>query len=94
LDIKLKEALKPMSARPEAVKPPAEIRYTLAEAFDYFHLIDESIDPSSNPLNQERAIRAVAFLMEWMSQHANENVPGCAAHGLAAILEYTVRGGL
>lgn len=40
-------------------------RFTLEEAFDYFHISEKKdTDPSTSPRNVERAIRAVAFLLE------------------------------
>lgn len=75
----------------EKVRVP-EPRWTLAEAFDYFHLTDEKLAPDSNPLNQERAVRAVAFLLHYMSQHSNMEVAGAVANGLAEVLEHAANG--
>jgi len=65
-----------------------EPRYTLDEAFDYFNIPDDTHhEPNTYPLNHERCIRAVAFLLHYCSAHGNENVSGFVAHGLGHVLE-------
>jgi hypothetical protein len=62
-------------------------KFTLEEAFDYFHISDDDKDPSVSSRNLERAVRSVTFLLEWLSEHGNESVEGFTAHGLARILD-------
>ena len=61
-------------------------RFTLADAFDYFEIPDDDY-PSESELNNERCVRAVAFLLHYCSEHGNEPIEGSAAHGLAKVLE-------
>ena len=63
-----------------------EKKYTLAEAFDYFVTLGDEQPPTSQ-INNERCIRAVAFLLHYCSQHGNADVYGFIAHGLAHVLE-------
>lgn len=62
-------------------------KFTLEEAFDYFHISEDDRDPSVSSRNLERVVRSVAFLLEWCSEHGNESVEGFTAHGLARILD-------
>ena len=71
---------------PPVPQEPGSSRFTLEEAFDYFEIPEGDRNPSDSPRNVERAIRSVAFLLEWLSQHGNEPVDGFTAHGLAEIL--------
>ena len=83
------ETAPPASRSRESQPPPGpELeKFSLSEAFDYFNISDDDRDPSISSMNLERAIRAVAFLLEWLSQHGNESVDGFTAHGLAQILD-------
>lgn len=65
---------------------PAEAKYSIAEAFDYFNTPDGE-QPSASHFNNERCIRAVAFLLHHCSQYGNEDVQGFIAHGLGHVLE-------
>ncbi len=70
-----------------ASMPPEPQKVTLAEAFDYFNVPDQSSSPELTEINLERALRSVTFLLEWLSHHGNEAVDGFAAHGLAQVLD-------
>jgi hypothetical protein len=65
---------------------PEETKYSIVQAFDYFYG-PKDMDEHAQ-LNDERGIRAAAFLLTYSSQHGNEVVDGNAANGLARILEY------
>jgi hypothetical protein len=61
-------------------------KYTIAQAFDYYYGptgMDEH-----EQFNDERGIRAAAYLLSYCSQHGNEMVDGNAVNGLARILEF------
>ena len=64
----------------------AEKRYTLEEAFDYF-MTPPDENPDTSQINNERCIRAVAFLLHYCSNHGNDDVYGWTAHGLGYVLE-------
>ena len=66
------------------VKPQT---YTIADAFQYFEIPEEDDGPENSPLNNERCVRAVAFLLHYCSTHGNERVDGFIAEGLAEVLE-------
>jgi hypothetical protein len=75
-----------MKPRKQPVKPPAPQKFTLAQAFDYYYGVGSS--EQCDYLNDERSIRAAAFLLTYCSQHGNEMIDGNAANGLARILEH------
>jgi hypothetical protein len=60
-------------------------KYSVEQAFDYFY--GPTSSDAHDKLNQERAIRAVAFLLTYCSEHGNRSLDGFAANGLARILE-------
>lgn len=66
---------------------PRKEKFTLAEAFDYFHIPGGDF-PEESSLNDERCVRAVAFLLHYCSDHGNEPITAMAAEGLAHILEF------
>jgi len=63
-------------------------QFTVAEAFDLFFNFEDDNNVLT-PLNCERSVRAVAFLLHWCSEIGNKDVGGFIAHGLADVLEYT-----
>ena len=69
-----------------------EDRFTIANAFNYFHVMDdddlEKTETQSCPINAERFVRSISFLLDYLSMNGNEPVSGSAAHGLAAALKY------
>ncbi len=71
--------------RKRAAKHRTAEKYTMEKAFDYFY--GPTSSDAHTELNDERAIRAVAFLLSYCSEHGNQNVDGWAANGLARILE-------
>jgi hypothetical protein len=87
---KPKPAVVPLAAKtpdpPPIPQKPEPQRFTLADAFDYFEIPDDDY-PSESELNNERCVRAVAFLLHYCSEHGNEPIEGFAAHGLAKVLE-------
>ena len=60
-------------------------RYTIRQAFDFFYGPDNR--ERHRQFNDERALRAVAFLLTYGSDIGNEFLDGNAANGLARILE-------
>ena len=70
---------------PRSIKEPDVM--TLDEAFNYYWAPNTCADGRNSPLNLERAVRAVAFLLHWQSDIGNERVEGNSANGLAFILE-------
>ena len=73
------------SPRKLSMRRPKPERYTVEEAFDYFY--GPTSSDEHDALNEQRVIRAVAFLLTYCSQHGNESVDGNLANGLARILE-------
>jgi hypothetical protein len=71
--------------RKRAAKRRTADTYTVKQAFDYFY--GPTSSDAHESLNDERAIRAVAFLLTYCSAQGNETVDGFAANGLARILE-------
>ncbi|MGH9735979.1 MAG: hypothetical protein ACRD8A_15470 [Candidatus Acidiferrales bacterium] len=71
----------------------AEDRFTIEEAFDYFHVPREKrrpgreFSPEGSELNDERCVRSVAFLLNYLSSAGNDDVHGMVAYGLGQILE-------
>jgi hypothetical protein len=63
-------------------------KFTLEEAFDFYYTPGED-DSVYRPLNYERAVRAVGFLLHWCSEMGNRDVCGVAANGLGHVLYYT-----
>ena len=63
---------------------PKPKRYTLEQAFDYFN---SGPDDEFEDFNNERCVRAVAFLLHYCSEMGNENMHGYAAHGLGHVLD-------
>jgi len=77
---------KSTTQRTRAKRPAQPEKYTVAQAFDYFygpHSSDEH-----DTLNDERALRAVAFLLTYCSQQGNQLLDGNAANGLARVVEF------
>jgi hypothetical protein len=62
-------------------QPP---KYTIAEAFDYFHGPTE--EEGNSEFQNERCVRSVAYLLEYLSNHGNQAVPGDEASGLGGVL--------
>jgi hypothetical protein len=71
--------------RKRAAKRRTAGMYTVEQAFDYFY--GPTSSDARTELNDERAIRAVAFLLSYCSEHGNQSIDGNAANGLARILE-------
>jgi len=71
-------------ARPStrARLPETEQRFTLDEAF-YFNQ-----NTAKNTFDLEKAIRSVAYLLDWYGQAGNEPVPGRVAQGLSETLNH------
>ena len=84
---KPKPAVVPLAEKvpnpPPDKQKPEPPRFTIEDAFDYLST------PACNEseLQNERCVRAVAFLLHYCSEVGNEEVQGFAAHGLAHILE-------
>jgi hypothetical protein len=79
-------ASQPGDSCPKESAAAEEPKFTLTDAFDYFNVGDKD-EPSSCAINDERCVRAVAFLLHYLSHHGNEPVAGWIAHGLAHVLE-------
>jgi len=76
-----KKSVRPTGKRRS--RKPKEKLYTLEQAFDYFHGPTEECPEFQN----ERAVRAIAFLLHYFSEEGNEDVDGYVAHGLGQALE-------
>jgi len=81
------KAKKPVKQRTKPQRTSPE-KYTIAQAFDYFYGISDGRWEQFDALNDERALRAVAFLLSYCTQHGNKLLDGNAANGLARIVEY------
>jgi hypothetical protein len=77
-------AAKKRPHKPRAKRRAIE-KYSVEEAFDYYY--GPKAADAHDALNEERAIRAVAFLLTYCSEHGNESLDGNSANGLARILE-------
>jgi hypothetical protein len=71
------------SQGPPPSGPSEAAKYTIAEAFDFYCACSEDRED----LNFERAIRAVGFLLHWVTQTGNKPIEGPAASGLGHILD-------
>jgi hypothetical protein len=60
-------------------------KYTIEQAFNYFYGPEE--DAKCEEFNNERGVRAVAYLLTYCSQYGNESLDGDAAMGLARVLK-------
>ncbi len=73
------------NALPNVQKPG--VIFTLEEAFNYFHLPAKG-NAEASKLNNERCIRAVAFLLYYSTGESGaDDLPGVTAHTLARVLE-------
>ena len=68
-----------------AGEPDREELFTLAQAFDAFYRMEGA--DSSDLGNRERAVRAVAFLLDYVSDAGTEKVDAFAAVGLGRCLD-------
>jgi hypothetical protein len=59
-------------------------KVTIEEAFSFYF---DPEDADLNRFHEERAVRAVAYLLSWGSGGGNDPIDGVAANGLAKILE-------
>ena len=86
------------SKRPRRFPPVREVRrvsrenprrtcsFTLEHAFDYFFVVDGG-ESNDTEFQNERCVRAVSFLLDYLSEHGNEDVEGFVASGLGGVLK-------
>lgn len=75
-----------MAKKLQKQRPKQSAKYTIVQAFDFFFGPQDR--DAHEQFNDERGIRAVAFILTYCSQIGNNVVDGYAANGLARILEY------
>ena len=63
------------------------MKFALTEAFDYFAVPNSAGELTEGAFNNERCVRAVAYLLHYCSENGNRDVDGSSALGLGLVLE-------
>jgi hypothetical protein len=80
-----------MVQKPPKAKKPRRTKiavplFTLEDAFDFFS-VSPGGERTDSEFQNERCVRAVAFLLHYCSEYGNEAMEGSAAHGLGLVLQ-------
>jgi hypothetical protein len=62
-------------------------KYTIADAFDYFNG-PVGAERGEYDFQNERCVRSVAYLLEYLSNHGNQRIQGADASGLGGVLVF------
>jgi hypothetical protein len=66
-------------------------KFALTEAFDYFVVPSGAGELTEGAFNNERCVRAVAYLLHYCSENGNRDLDGSSAQGLGLVLEQCAR---
>jgi hypothetical protein len=67
-------------------KPTQPTKYTIADAFNYF--CGPTEERGGSEFQNERCVRSVAYLLEYLSNHGNSDVAGTEVSGLGGVLAF------